>query len=62
MPTGIYSTGYEEIGYHFMTPEAWDGEGMHRALGYMRPLSIWAMQHAWEKRKLAAALHPSGGV
>ena len=48
---GIYSTGYEEIGYQYMTPEAWDDKGRHRALGYMRPLAIWAIQHAWEMRR-----------
>lgn len=34
----------------FQTPEAYTGNGRFRSLGYMRPLSIWAMQWAWEKR------------
>ena len=34
----------------FQTPEAYTGAGRYRSLGYMRPLSIWAMQWAWQKR------------
>ena len=34
----------------FQTPEAYTGNGSYRSLGYMRPLSIWAIQWAWEKR------------
>ena len=34
----------------FQTPEAYTGNGRYRSLGYMRPLSIWAIQWAWEKR------------
>lgn len=33
------------------TPEAWDPKGHYRAITYMRPLSIWAMQWAWESRR-----------
>jgi Glycosyl-hydrolase family 116, catalytic region len=32
--------------YWFQTPEAWTIDGHYRSLIYMRPLSIWAMQHA----------------
>ena len=34
----------------FQTPEAIVANGNFRSLGYMRPLSIWAMQWALEKR------------
>lgn len=34
----------------FQTPEAYTGNCRYRSLGYMRPLSIWAIQWAWEKR------------
>jgi hypothetical protein len=36
-------------GYWFATPEAWELSGNFRSLGYMRPLSIWAMQFALEQ-------------
>ena len=35
----------------FQTPEAIVANGNFRSLAYMRPLSIWAMQWAHEKRK-----------
>lgn len=34
------------LGYAFQTPEAWDRFGRYRAIGYMRPLAIWALQWA----------------
>lgn len=47
---GAVNAIYEELGYWFQTPEAWDVQGDYRALGYMRPLAIWAIQWAWERR------------
>ena len=47
---GIYRSCYERFGMAFQTPEAYTGNGRYRSLGYMRPLSIWAIQWAWEKR------------
>jgi non-lysosomal glucosylceramidase len=44
------TTGVERFGYWFQTPEAWTHTGAHRSLGYMRPLSIWAIQWAWQNR------------
>jgi non-lysosomal glucosylceramidase len=49
---GIYQTVYERIGMGFETPEALYEEKHYRAIGYMRPLSIWAIQLAWEKKKI----------
>jgi len=43
---GIYNTTYKERGYWFRTPEAWTEYGNFRASMYMRPLSIWAIEHA----------------
>jgi non-lysosomal glucosylceramidase len=43
---GIYTCSYELRGYWFQTPEAWNTNGDFRSLGYMRPLSVWAIQ--WE--------------
>ena len=37
------------MGYE--TPEAYYEEKHYRAIGYMRPLSIWAMEMARWKRK-----------
>jgi non-lysosomal glucosylceramidase len=48
---GIYDVTYRKKGYWFQTPEAWDEKGNYRSLGYMRPLAIWAMQWAWERRR-----------
>lgn len=45
---GIHDAGWQEYGYWFATPEAWTKNGNYRALGYMRPLSVWAMQYAAE--------------
>eukprot|EP01135_Chromosphaera_perkinsii_P000651 Nk52_evm18s147 gene=Nk52_evmTU18s147 len=53
--SGIYNTCYNIIGMGFQTPEAFDIKGNFRALGYMRPLAIWAMQWALEKRRDKAA-------
>ena len=46
---GIYHTTYKDSGYWFQTPEAWDALGNYRALAYMRPLAIWAMQWALDR-------------
>ena len=39
------------LGYGFQTPEAWEKNGRYRALSYMRPLSIWAIQWAIDQEK-----------
>ncbi len=46
---GVYHVTYHR-GYWFRTPEAYDINGNFRASMYMRPLSIWAIEHA---RKVA---------
>ncbi|XP_041000038.1 non-lysosomal glucosylceramidase-like isoform X2 [Juglans microcarpa x Juglans regia] len=45
---GIFIAGWSEdgYGYWFQTPEGWTIDGHFRSLMYMRPLSIWGMQHA----------------
>jgi non-lysosomal glucosylceramidase len=43
---GVYHVVYEEKGYWFRTPEAWDHSGNFRAEIYMRPLAIWALEYA----------------
>ncbi|XP_076067444.1 non-lysosomal glucosylceramidase [Oratosquilla oratoria] len=48
---GVYRTVYEVIGQGFETPEAIYDERHYRAIGYMRPLSIWSMYHAYQLRK-----------
>lgn len=55
---GVYQTVYDKIGMGFETPEALYENKHYRAIGYMRPLAIWAMQHAWtmaKKQRDAAA-------
>jgi non-lysosomal glucosylceramidase len=48
---GVYNTIYKERGYWFRTPEAWTEETNFRASMYMRPLSIWAIEHALRRRE-----------
>lgn len=48
---GAYYLTYHDFGLWFQTPEAITPGGVFRALGYMRPLAIWAIQWAWERRK-----------
>jgi non-lysosomal glucosylceramidase len=48
---GIYHMTYEKMGYWFQTPEAWNEKGDYRSIGYMRPLAIWGMLHAWQSFK-----------
>ncbi len=43
---GVFNMIYEEYGLWFQTPEALSVTGNVRAIAYMRPLSIWAIQ--WE--------------
>jgi non-lysosomal glucosylceramidase len=42
---GVYDVTYNR-GYWFRTPEAYLANGDYRASMYMRPLSIWAIEHA----------------
>lgn len=46
---GVFQMTYEGTGYWFQTPEAWDSDGNYRAITYMRPLAIWAMQWALDR-------------
>lgn len=46
---GIYKVTYEDKGYWYQTPEAWDENGNYRSNTYMRPLCIWAMQWALDR-------------
>lgn len=48
---GLYKSMTEKIGLAFETPEAVYGKAIYRSLGYMRPLSIWSMQTAYERKK-----------
>ena len=48
---GIYRTVYETIGLGFETPEALYEKKHYRAIGYMRPLSIWAMNIALRQNR-----------
>ncbi|KAF0900799.1 hypothetical protein E2562_035296 [Oryza meyeriana var. granulata] len=45
---GIHDAGWgrDGFGYAFQTPESWTADGGYRALHYMRPLGVWAMQWA----------------
>ncbi|XP_066245267.1 non-lysosomal glucosylceramidase [Euwallacea similis] len=48
---GMFKSMTERFGLIFDTPEALYEEKCYRSLGYMRPLSIWSMQLAWEATK-----------
>jgi len=41
---GLYHVIYENKGYWFRTPEAWDISGNFRASMYMRPAAVWAIE------------------
>lgn len=45
---GVHLATYRDFGLFFQTPEALDMDNAYRAMGYMRPLAIWAMQWALE--------------
>jgi hypothetical protein len=59
---GIWLSGWNELGYWYATPEAWEQSGNYRSLGYMRPLSVWAMQWALDKNNAQEAAGAGGGV
>ena len=59
---GIHDAGWQEFGYWFATPEAWEANGNYRSLGYMRPLAIWAMHFALEKMKTGKAKESAAEV
>ncbi|XP_015230933.1 PREDICTED: non-lysosomal glucosylceramidase [Cyprinodon variegatus] len=44
---GCYRTVWERLGMAFQTPEAYCEKNIYRSLAYMRPLSVWAMQLAY---------------
>jgi non-lysosomal glucosylceramidase len=46
---GVYNVTYTR-GLWFRTPEAWNEDGSFRACMYMRPQSIWAIEHALRLR------------
>uniref|UniRef100_H2YFK8 Glucosylceramidase n=1 Tax=Ciona savignyi TaxID=51511 RepID=H2YFK8_CIOSA len=46
--SGIYRSCWQRYGMAFQTPEAVRRNHTFRSLAYMRPLSIWGMQHALE--------------
>lgn len=49
--SGCYETCFERAGLQYQTPEALYETRFYRAIGYMRPLSIWAMQWAIERQQ-----------
>ncbi|XP_053264076.1 non-lysosomal glucosylceramidase [Podarcis raffonei] len=55
---GCYRTVWERLGMAFQTPEAYCQRRVYRSLAYMRPLSIWSMQLALERRGAGEAQAP----
>ncbi|KAK6725670.1 hypothetical protein RB195_004159 [Necator americanus] len=47
--SGCYEACFERAGLQYQTPEAMYETRFYRAIGYMRPLSIWAMQWALQR-------------
>jgi non-lysosomal glucosylceramidase len=47
---GIYNMVYEDYGLWFQTPEALSTDGHVRAISYMRPLCIWAIQWVLDRQ------------
>ncbi|CAF1053763.1 unnamed protein product [Adineta steineri] len=56
---GIYNTCFNEAGLAFQTPEALTRDAHFRSCGYMRALSIWAIQKALELSKLETETNSS---
>ena len=52
---GVANVTYER-GLWFRTPEAYDENGSYRASLYLRPLTIWAMEHALARDSVAGRL------
>ena len=48
---GTVATTYER-GLWFRTPEAYDADANYRASIYLRPLAIWAIEEALERKKV----------
>lgn len=48
---GVKEACWETLGFWWQTPEAYHTNGDYRALGYMRPLSIWAVWLALQRRQ-----------
>ena len=48
---GIFHMVYDDYGFWFQTPEALSANGSARAISYMRPLAIWAIQWELERMK-----------
>jgi len=51
---GMIDTAYNKWGYIYDTPEAWTVDGKYRSKGYMRPLSVWAIQWVLENKEFLA--------
>lgn len=51
---GIFNMVYEDYGLFFQTPEALSAHESVRAISYMRPLAVWAIQ--WELEGLSDRL------
>jgi len=49
---GAWNVTYNR-GLWFRTPEAYDENGNYRASLYLRPLAIWAIEDALERRRSA---------
>lgn len=45
----LFDCIYDKFSYWYQTPEAWDEQGRYRSYAYMRPLSIWSIQWAYER-------------
>ncbi|KAK6037033.1 hypothetical protein COOONC_25462 [Cooperia oncophora] len=45
---GVYEMCWNRAGLQYQTPEAVFERKHYRAIGYMRPLAIWAMHHVLE--------------
>jgi non-lysosomal glucosylceramidase len=54
---GVANVTYER-GLWYRTPEAYDGAGDFRATMYLRPLAIWAIEEALERRRSASSHGP----
>ncbi|KAF8366782.1 hpo-13 [Pristionchus pacificus] len=59
---GTYDACFNRFGLQYQTPEALYEKKFYRAIGYMRPLAVWAMQWALEKHAGLGGANEKRGI
>ncbi|GMR52514.1 hypothetical protein PMAYCL1PPCAC_22709, partial [Pristionchus mayeri] len=59
---GTYDACFNRFGLQYQTPEALYEKKFYRAIGYMRPLAVWAMQWALERHAGLGGANENKGI